>query len=109
MKVNSVTISITEFGNDSMVNDRTGEVTKILKDLVSRLESGDGIVSNLEGLRLMDTNGNTVGEVEVDWDEEDYDEDDYDDSMDGDHASGLASAGWGTDEDYGCFDAGDVW
>ena len=27
---------------------------------------------------------------------------DYDDSMDGDHASALASAGWGTDEDYGC-------
>lgn len=25
----------------------------------------------------------------------------YDDSMDGDHASALASAGWGTDEDYG--------
>jgi hypothetical protein len=28
----------------------------------------------------------------------------YDDSMDGDHASALASAGWGTDEDYGSFD-----
>lgn len=27
--------------------------------------------------------------------------DDYDDSMDGDHESALASAGWGTDEDYG--------
>jgi len=27
--------------------------------------------------------------------------DHYDDSMDGDHASALASAGWGTDEDYG--------
>ena len=29
---------------------------------------------------------------------------DRDDPMDGDHASALASAGWGTDEDYGCFD-----
>ena len=29
------------------------------------------------------------------------DDDHYDDSMDGDHESGLASAGWGTDEDYG--------
>ena len=28
-------------------------------------------------------------------------DDDYDDSMDGDNASALASAGWGTDEDYG--------
>ncbi len=27
-----------------------------------------------------------------------------DDSMDGDHASALASAGFGTDEDYGHFD-----
>ena len=31
------------------------------------------------------------------------DDNDYDDSMDGDHESGLASAGWGTDEDYGHF------
>jgi hypothetical protein len=28
------------------------------------------------------------------------DDGDYDDSMDGDEASALASAGWGTDEDY---------
>jgi hypothetical protein len=26
----------------------------------------------------------------------------YGDDMDGDHESALASAGWGTDEDYGC-------
>ena len=28
---------------------------------------------------------------------------DYDDSMEGDNESGLASAGWGTDEDYGSY------
>ncbi len=45
-------------------------------------------------------------------DDEDEDEDltgepdDYNDSMDGDHESGLASAGWGTDEDYGDFGGG---
>ena len=27
----------------------------------------------------------------------------YDDSMDGDHASALASVGWGTDESYGYY------
>ena len=27
----------------------------------------------------------------------------FDDSMDGDEASALASIGWGTDEDYGCY------
>lgn len=37
--------------------------------------------------------------------DEDGDEDeDFDDSMDGDHESALASAGFGTDEDYGSFD-----
>ena len=34
-------------------------------------------------------------------DYDDYDPDVEDDSMDGDHASALASAGLGTDEDYG--------
>ena len=34
--------------------------------------------------------------------------DDYDESMDGDHESALASAGWGTDEDYGCY-GGEDW
>lgn len=41
------------------------------------------------------------------FDDEDFDSDeegedeDFDDSMDGDHESALASAGFGTDEDYG--------
>jgi hypothetical protein len=34
-------------------------------------------------------------------DRDDYEDDDYDDSMDGDWDSGMTSAGWGTDEDYG--------
>jgi hypothetical protein len=32
---------------------------------------------------------------------------DFDDSMDGDHASALASAGFGTDEDYGYYGGDD--
>ena len=36
-------------------------------------------------------------ELENSWD------DSYDDSMDGDLESGLASAGWGTDESYGYY------
>lgn len=35
--------------------------------------------------------------------------DTFGEEMDGDHESGLASAGWGTDEDYGCYDSGDDW
>ena len=33
--------------------------------------------------------------------------DSYDDSMDGDFDSAMASAGYGTDEDYGCYGADD--
>lgn len=36
------------------------------------------------------------GQYEDGWDTDDY----YDDSMDGDHESGFASAGWGVDESY---------
>jgi hypothetical protein len=49
-----------------------------MADLLGPDEDFDGLVSMLE----------------------DYCERDYDDGMDGDHASALASAGWGTDEDY---------
>ena len=31
----------------------------------------------------------------------------YDESMDGDFDSAMASAGYGTDEDYGCYGADD--
>ena len=41
----------------------------------------------------------TVGDDDAD--EEEYYFDDFDDSMDGDAESALASAGYGTDEDYG--------
>ena len=43
---------------------------------------------------------------DVVWPEESHE---MDESMDGDHDSAMASAGFGTDEDYGCFDAGNEW
>ena len=36
-------------------------------------------------------------------DTDDLSDSDYDDSMDGDFDSGMASAGYGTDEDYGYY------
>jgi len=39
--------------------------------------------------------------VDVDWG--DVDEDRFGESMDGDFDSAMTSAGFGTDEDYGCF------
>ena len=34
---------------------------------------------------------------------QEYDDYEYDDSQDGDHDSAMASAGFGTDEDYGYY------
>jgi hypothetical protein len=44
-------------------------------------------------------------DMEIDDHEDEFDEFDdyYDDSMDGDHDSGMTSAGWGTDENYGYY------
>ena len=56
----------------------------------------------IEQLRLLND------EIDTLEDEDDDEGDlDYDDPMDGDHASALASAGMGTDEDYGCFGGDD--
>ncbi len=44
--------------------------------------------------------GNELTDFEEDISLEDDFNDSEDDSMDGDFASGMASAGWGTDEDY---------
>lgn len=41
--------------------------------------------------------------LDRDYEDDDYGMEDYDDSMDGDWDSGMASAGFGTDEDYGFF------
>ena len=49
---------------------------------------------------LEDFYGETMDENYSDYEVED---DSFDDSMDGDAESALASAGWGTDEDYGCY------
>jgi len=49
-----------------------------------------------------DSQGDTQGDTFTD-DGADPGGDNYDDSMDGDFNSGMASAGWGTDEDYGYF------
>ena len=80
------------------------DIADALNALANRFRAGQ-----MPG-KVMDGNGNAVGVVEIDGEfgpEEDFEDDepedfvdDVDESMDGDHQSGLASAGWGTDEDY---------
>lgn len=57
----------------------------------------DGVSLDEIAIRLKVDLG-TVAEIV-----QDYDEDNYDDSMDGDFDSAMASAGFGTDEDYGYY------
>jgi hypothetical protein len=59
----------------------------------------DGVSLDEIAIRLKVDLG-SVAEVVKDYDDGQYD---YDDSMDGDEASALASAGFGTDEDYGYY------
>lgn len=55
----------------------------------------DGVSLDEIAIRLKVDLG-TVAEIVAD-----YDNDNYDDSMDGDFDTAMASAGFGTDEDYG--------
>lgn len=41
--------------------------------------------------------------MDTDFSDYEVEDDSFDDSMDGDAESALASAGWGTDEDYGYY------
>jgi transposase len=59
----------------------------------------DGVSLDEIAIRLKVDLG-TVAEIIKDYEEQNYD---YDDSMDGDHDSAMASAGFGTDEDYGYY------
>ena len=93
-----LTITLDTAG-DAFAAGREGvEVARILRKLADTCADGVGTFR----LGLRDQNGNTCGHVDIETDEEEYD-----DSMDGDHASALASAGFGTDEDYGYYGGGD--
>ena len=60
---------------------------------------GDGVSLDEIAITLK-VDLSTVAEIVKDYEEDNYD---YDDSMDGDHDSAMASAGFGTDEDYGYY------
>lgn len=80
----------------------------IFDDFDNAMEANEIVNSDRDECEdFLDANGQDVSEFDDDviqfvdrdgeWE--------IDDGMDGDHASALASAGWGTDEDYGDFGA----
>lgn len=82
MKTTNLTIEFNEFDHAAMADDPTGEVVRILKQLIGSFEE-NGIVHS-DGSYLRDTNGNTVGSVDVMWDEDDDDEPEDEGGWDGD-------------------------
>tara|TARA_B110001454_G_scaffold40715_1_gene40028 strand:- start:133 stop:465 length:333 start_codon:yes stop_codon:yes gene_type:complete len=74
-----------------------------IEELDTRIADGD----DPSMYRIVYSRYNAIGLTQrydvfdVDWGG--IDEDRIDESMDGDFDSGMASAGFGTDEDYGCF------
>ena len=74
-----------------------GQIKEHVMDIIEALEATDmdfEVVANRFGLSLVE-----VYEIA----KEHGDFSDYDDSMDGDFDSAMASAGFGTDEDYGYY------
>ena len=69
---------------------RMSEIAIEIEDLIM-----NGSLSNEEIAKVLN--------VPIEWVESVEQSGNFDDSMDGDHETALASAGWGTDEDYGYY------
>ena len=67
MRVNHMQIEIDNFENAAMVEGRSFEVARMLREVASVVEQYG--VPHTDGGYLMDSNGNRVGIVSVDWEE----------------------------------------
>ncbi len=77
-----------------------GQIKEQVQDILESLEATDmdfEVVANRFGLSLVE-----VYEIAKEYGDF-FDDSGYDDSMDGDFDSAMASAGFGTDEDYGYY------
>lgn len=83
MKVHSFTLVIDEFANQAMVDGRSAEVCRMLREVADKIQEY-GVV-NHHSVYLKDLNGNQVGSVSVDWEDgPDWDEEDEDEENEGD-------------------------
>ncbi len=112
--VEVITIDWDEITDDpGDAEDKLGEVVTAIDNIKTQGRKDTSALEKTE-LRLREIINDFVeeedglsGEGVDDTDDEEWDEDDVvalgrdPGSMDGDHESGLASAGFGTDEDYG--------
>lgn len=89
MKTNTLVIEINNYDNAAMCDDPSGETIRILKGIIAGIE--DYGVPNADGKRLMDSNGNQVGVVQVEFSEDDDEETDDDSDNDDDNGVDLSS------------------
>lgn len=73
MKTNTLVIEINNYDNHAMECDPDGETVRILQDIIAGIKSFG--VPNINGKRLMDSNGNKVGVVQVESEDDDESDD----------------------------------
>jgi hypothetical protein len=82
-----------------------GKMSDLALDIEEALCAGDsfGDIAVRFGVSVNDVMNIHENMMESDFENMDIELEDYDDSMDGDFDSAMASAGYGTDEDYGYY------
>jgi hypothetical protein len=82
-----------------------GKMSALALDIEESLCAGDdvGDIAVRYGVSVNDVLNIKENMMESDFENMDIELEDYDDSMDGDFDSAMASAGYGTDEDYGYY------
>jgi hypothetical protein len=82
-----------------------GKMSALALDIEESLCAGDdvGDIAIRYGVSVNDVLNIKENMMESDFENMDIELEDYDDSMDGDFDSAMASAGYGTDEDYGYY------
>ncbi len=80
---------------------RTDEVGQVLQDMANEISAETGLHGDDDLEKIIDRIG---FRLQDEYGDPDFDtSDEPDDSMDGDHDSAMASAGFGSDEDYGYY------
>lgn len=81
-----------------MMVSKVGGISDVMIDIQDYLDQGE--LSFEQIADRLDVPIDWVESVAADYEDQQYS---YDDSMDGDFDSAMASAGFGTDEDYGYY------
>lgn len=93
---------------EQLIDAMSGLMGNDLRDALEDIKENmlDGMSS--EDIDDVIDDEDALAELMMDYLVKEYGADDYNDSMDGDHDSAMASAGFGSDEDYGSYDESQI-